>query len=127
MLLECLSIMRQEQAVMSKNYNGLEPAKGMEEAWAQGRRKIEILQELIHAYDSEPVRRSLANWQMEIMTQKEPQARMDGDRLDFYPYLTAEQRAQIRSGELDLEDVTGNNGPLGYAGQLQGQMSITDV
>ena len=66
-LLECLDIMRQELAVVSKHYNGLEPAKGMEEAWEQGRRKVKILQELIQAYDSEPVRAALAEWQIDVM------------------------------------------------------------
>ena len=65
-LLECLSIMRSELAVCSTNYNGLAPAKGMEEAWSQGRRKIQILEELIHAYDSEPVRKAIAEWQIEV-------------------------------------------------------------
>ena len=64
-LLECLSIMREEQRICSKGYNSLEPAKGMEEAWEQGRRKIQILQEIIQALDSEPVLRALANWQKE--------------------------------------------------------------
>ena len=66
-LLECLSIMRQELVMCSKQYNGLEPAKGMEEAWEQGRVKVRILEELIQAYDSEAVRRSLADWQKELM------------------------------------------------------------
>lgn len=64
-LLECLSIMREEQRICSKGYNSLEPAKGMEEAWEQGRRKIQVLQEIIQALDSEPVLRALANWQKE--------------------------------------------------------------
>lgn len=66
-LLECLDIMRQELAIVSKHYNGLEPKKGMEEAWEQGREKIRILEDLIHAYDSEPVRRALADWQKDVM------------------------------------------------------------
>lgn len=68
-LLECLSIMRQELAICSKTYNGLEPKKGMEEAWEQGRVKVQILEDMIHAYDSEPVRKALADWQLEIMEQ----------------------------------------------------------
>ena len=64
-LLECLSIMREEQRICSKGYNSLEPAKGMEEAWEQGRRKIQILQEIIQSLDSEPVLRAMANWQKE--------------------------------------------------------------
>lgn len=59
--------MRQELAICSKTYNGLEPKKGMEEAWEQGRVKVRILEELIQAYDSEAVRRSLADWQKELM------------------------------------------------------------
>lgn len=66
-LMECLSIMRQELAVMSKHYNGLEPAQGMEEAWRQGRKKVEILQDMIHALESEKVRKALAEWQIEVM------------------------------------------------------------
>lgn len=71
-LLECLSIMREEQRICSKGYNCLEPAKGMEEAWEQGRRKITILQEIIQALDSEPVLRAMAGWQKEIMEKGTP-------------------------------------------------------
>ena len=42
-LTECLSIMREELAICSTHYDGLEPKAGMEEAWAQGRQKVEIL------------------------------------------------------------------------------------
>ena len=66
-LLECLEIMKAELAICSKHYNGLEPMKGMEEAWQQGRKKVEILKDLIHAYDSEPVRAALADWQKDVM------------------------------------------------------------
>lgn len=71
-LLECLSIMREEQRICSKGYNCLEPAKGMEEAWEQGRRKIELLEDIIHALDSEPVLRAMANWQKEIVEKGTP-------------------------------------------------------
>lgn len=116
-LMECLSIMREELRLCSTNYNGLEPKKGMEEAWRLGREKIEILKDLIHAYDSEPVRKSLANWQKEIMAQQEPEGKMDGDWLNGIDYLTPEQIEQIKRGELDIEDVTGNNGPLPGGGE----------
>ena len=66
-LLECLEIMRQELAMTSKHYNGLEPKEGMEEAWEQGREKIRILEDLIHAYDTETVRKALADWQKDVM------------------------------------------------------------
>jgi hypothetical protein len=39
----------------------------MEEAFRQGRKKVEILQDLIHALDNERVRHTLADWQKEIM------------------------------------------------------------
>lgn len=66
-LLECLQIMRREQEICSTNYNGLEPKKGMEEAWEQGRQKIKILEDLIQAYETEPVRKALADWQLDVM------------------------------------------------------------
>ena len=66
-LLECLSIMKSELAICSEHYNGYEPKEGMEEAWRQGRQKVEILKDLIHAYDSEPVRSALADWQQMVM------------------------------------------------------------
>lgn len=66
-LIECLAIMREELQICSKNWNGLEPKEGMEEAWQQGRQKIEILKEMIQSLSSEPVRRALADWQKELM------------------------------------------------------------
>ena len=79
-LLECLSIMRAELRVCSKDYNGLIPADRMEEAWEQGRQKVKILEDLIHAYDSEPVRVALADWQKEIMQEGPPASiRFDGE------------------------------------------------
>lgn len=66
-LIECLQIMREELAICSKKYNGLEPMEGMEEKWEKGREKVRILQELIQGYDSEPVRAAMANWQQEVM------------------------------------------------------------
>ena len=65
-LIECLQIMREELNICSSKYNGLEPKKGMEEAWEQAREKVKILEDLIHAYESEPVRRALAGWQQEV-------------------------------------------------------------
>lgn len=77
-LTECLSIMREELAICSKHYNGLEPKEGMEEAWAQGRQKVEILKDMIHAMESEPVRRAMANWQMDVMENGPTALKMDG-------------------------------------------------
>ena len=78
-LLECLSIMRQELAVVSKKYNGLEPARGMEEAWAQGRRKVQILEELVHSYDNPQVRAAIADWQKDVMENGPTALKMDRD------------------------------------------------
>ena len=64
-LIECLQIMREELNICSSKYNGLEPKKGMEEAWEQARVKVKILEDLIHAYESEKVREALANWHKE--------------------------------------------------------------
>ena len=66
-LIECLQIMREELNICSSKYNGLEPKKGMEEAWEQARKKVAILQDMIHAYESETVRAAIADWQQEVM------------------------------------------------------------
>ena len=63
-LIECLEIMKQELAVFSKHYDGLEPARGMEEAWEQGRRKVEILKDLCQSMDSPLVEEAMATWRM---------------------------------------------------------------
>ena len=64
-LIECLQIMREELNICSEGYNGLIPKKGMEEAWEQARVKVKIMEDLIHAYESEQVRQALANRQNE--------------------------------------------------------------
>ena len=69
-LLECLEVMRQQLRICSKNYDTLEPEPGMEEMWSNYRQKCGILEELIHAYDSEPVRAAIAGWQREVMAGK---------------------------------------------------------
>lgn len=57
--------MREELNICSTNWNGLEPKKGMEEAWDQCRQKIEILKDMIQSLESEPVRRAFADWKKE--------------------------------------------------------------
>ena len=97
-LLECLSIMREEQRICSRNYNCLEPAKGMEQAWEQGRRKIAILQEMIQALDSEPVLRAIAGWQQAELPPRQI-------ALDFQD-LMEEMKAAEEQERLDHEDGT---------------------
>ena len=98
-LLECLSIMREEQRICSKNYNCLEPAKGMEEAWKQGRRKIAILQEMIQALDSEPVLRAIAGWQQEELPPRQI-------AIDFRDLVAEMGTAAEALERLDHEDGT---------------------
>lgn len=98
-LLECLSIMREEQRIMSKNYNCLEPADGMEEAWNQGRRKIQILEEHIQALDSEPVLRALAGWQKEEKPPKDVSEEFSAAGITFEGYT--ELRGKLEKADLN--------------------------
>ena len=66
-LIECLQIMRERWKLCSRNYDTLVPKKGMEDQFFEQKEKCALLQDLIHAYDSEPVRAALSNWQKEIM------------------------------------------------------------
>ena len=66
-LIECLQIMKEEQRLSSKDYNGLIPKEGMEESWDQARRKVQVLKDAIPAMESEPVRQAMAGWQKDVM------------------------------------------------------------
>ena len=66
-LVKCLGILRSELEICSEKYDGMVPKRGMEQVWNECRQEVEILKDLIHAYDSELVRAALANWQMEVM------------------------------------------------------------
>ena len=65
-LLECLEYERGLWKLCSKNYDTLEPMKGMDKEFDEQREKCRILEDLIHAYESEPVKRALATWQQEV-------------------------------------------------------------
>lgn len=116
-LIEALQIMREELHICSKKYNGLEPKEGMEKAWQQARAKVRILQNLLHATESEDVREALGKWELavkkeglpaspayaEIMEQiyQEP-AKMDGItdglfREELKP-ITEEQKQAYEAG-----------------------------
>lgn len=69
-LFECMQIMREELDICSKKYNGLEPKEGMEEAWAQARIKVQILQNMLHAMDNEEVRAALGKWELMVKLDK---------------------------------------------------------
>lgn len=66
-LIECLEIQRQKWKMCSRKYDTLEPMKGMEQQWNEQKAKCGLLEDLIHAYESPPVRKALADWQKEIM------------------------------------------------------------
>ena len=66
-LIECLGLIKEEQRLSSKHYNGLEPKEGMEESWDQARRKVQVLKDAIPALESEQVRRAMAEWQKDVM------------------------------------------------------------
>lgn len=66
-LIDCLQIKRQELGICSKHYNGLEPAKGMEKAWDIHRREVNLLEKYIQSLEYEPVRKALADWQIDVM------------------------------------------------------------
>ena len=79
-LIECLQDRRHVLNICSKNYNGLEPARGMEEVWQRERKKVDILQDAVHAVQSEPVRRAMADWQKEVMQEGTPKSiKFDGE------------------------------------------------
>lgn len=69
-LIECLEYEREIWKLSSKRYDTMEPMKGMEKEWEEQREKCRILQELIQALDSEPVRREMAQWQRDVMAGK---------------------------------------------------------
>ncbi len=66
-LLDCLKIKRQQLQMCSRSQNGLEPAKGMEETWDRHRREVKLLEKYIQSLEYEPVRKALADWQIDVM------------------------------------------------------------
>lgn len=66
-LMKCLTIIREELRICSTDYRGLTPKKGMEQAWQECRDEVTTLEDLMHAYESEQVRREIAKWQMKVM------------------------------------------------------------
>ena len=71
-LLECLGYMRSRTNLVSVNRQGRIPLKGFEDEFFQRQEKCRILQDLIQAYESEPVRAALANWQIMLMKGEKP-------------------------------------------------------
>ncbi len=71
-LLECLELMRHRLRICSKNYDERLPKEGMEEQFDENEKKCRILRELIQAYESEPVRAAIAEWQIRLMNGEKP-------------------------------------------------------
>lgn len=65
---DALKWARTEKQIFSKNRNGLEAAPGKEEAYQEAAEKEHALMDLIQALESESVKKALANWQYDIMT-----------------------------------------------------------
>lgn len=71
-LLECLQEREMEMKGYSRDARGLISLMGYEELFEESREKCRILRELVQALESEPVRKMIANWQMEIMNGQQP-------------------------------------------------------
>ena len=70
-LLDCLEMMRMRRNVVSVGRRGMIPLQGYEDLFFEHQRKCCIIQELIQANESEPVRKVLAEWQIMLMKGKE--------------------------------------------------------
>ena len=66
-LLECLEIMRKFRNCFSHKGWGMAPIERYQALYDEYEDKCRILEDMIHALDSEPVRRALADWQKELM------------------------------------------------------------
>ena len=82
-LLECLDIMRRFRNCFSHKGWGAVPIERYQALFAEYQTKCEILEDMIHALDSEPVRAALANWQKEIMIENE--RRYKAENGDHHP------------------------------------------
>ena len=71
-LLECLEYERGLKKMCSKEHKGLTAMKGLEDKFQEQAEKCRILEDMIHALDSEPVRRAMADWQKEIIENGPP-------------------------------------------------------
>ena len=70
-LTECREIICSRLKNFSKHLNGLEPAEGYEKPWRLELQKLRIIEDMIHALDSEPVAAVLADWQTQVMKEDE--------------------------------------------------------
>lgn len=66
-LLDCLAYQRKRKLMASKRQMGFEALEGLEEEFDTRGAKCRILQDMIQALESEPVRAALAEWQIRLM------------------------------------------------------------
>lgn len=71
-LLECLDMMRMRLSVVSVNRQGRIPIRGYEDEFMRRQQKCRVIQDMIQALESEPVRAALANWQIMLMKGEKP-------------------------------------------------------
>ena len=60
---ECLKERNEIKRLCSRDYESLEPARGMEDEFYAEEQKCRILRELLQAIKSEPVRIALGDWE----------------------------------------------------------------
>lgn len=77
-LLECLEYERGLKKMCSVDHQGRMPLKGLEDHFYDQAEKCGILQEMIHALDSETVRRAMADWQKDVMANGPTALKLDG-------------------------------------------------
>lgn len=90
-LLDALGREEAAMAACSRDGKKLEPMIGLEETFKEQAEKCRLLREMIHALESEPVRRSIANWQQEIMDGKG----VDVTILDKVPPIDTEKKTRM--------------------------------
>jgi len=71
-LLECLEMMRMLTKLASVGMHGRIPLAGQEDLFYERQAKCRLIQELIQANESEPVRHAIANWQKMLMDGEKP-------------------------------------------------------
>ena len=77
-LTECLEYERDLWKLTSEGYDMRIPMKGMEDLFAEQRKKCELLQDMLHALESEQVRCALADWQKDVMQNGPTALKLDG-------------------------------------------------
>ena len=77
-LMECLEYERGLWKLTSEGYDMRVPMKGMEDLFAEQKRKCEILQDMLHALENEQVRVAMADWQKDVMQNGPTALKLDG-------------------------------------------------